>query len=130
MTCFLSNTHKERLQTCTSTFLYQKLNYSKLLKTDPLIKIIIGSALPIHRRNKNNTRAHSKLWSNVNTLNRANNSQISYFEIKHVCLFVCLHAHSVQRHTWVLMGPDSNKMLKPGFSSLVLRSMEIMDRNR
>ncbi len=30
--------------------------------------------------------------------------------------FVCLslHAHSVRRHTWVLMGPDSNKMLKAG----------------
>ncbi len=30
----------------------------------------------------------------------------------------CLHARSVQRHTWVLMGPDSNKMLQPGFKSL------------
>ena len=28
---------------------------------------------------------------------------------------VCLHARSVRRHTWVQMGPDSNKMLKPGF---------------
>ena len=25
--------------------------------------------------------------------------------------------HSVWRHTWVLMGPDSNEMLKPGYKS-------------
>ena len=33
-------------------------------------------------------------------------------------LFVCLHTRSVWRHTWVLMGPDSNKLLKSGFTSL------------
>ena len=31
---------------------------------------------------------------------------------------VCLTGPSMQRHTWVLMGPDSNKMLKPGRKSL------------
>ena len=52
-----------------------------------------------------------------------------------VCLFVCLHVCSVRRHTWVLMGPDTNEMLKPGFklkayiSMLALLSVEI-DRNR
>ncbi len=30
-------------------------------------------------------------------------------------LFVCLHARSVRRHCWVLLGPDSNM---PGFISL------------
>ncbi len=35
------------------------------------------------------------------------------------CLFVYLHARSVRRHTWVLMGPDSNKMLKPGFRAYI-----------
>ena len=30
-----------------------------------------------------------------------------------VCLFVCLTGRSVRRHTWVLMGSNSNKMLKP-----------------
>ncbi len=34
------------------------------------------------------------------------------------CLFVCLHTRSVRRHTWVLMGADSKKTLKPGFKSL------------
>ena len=29
-------------------------------------------------------------------------------------LFVCLTGLSVRRHTWVLMGPDSNKMFEPG----------------
>ncbi len=52
----------------------------------------------------------------------------------YVYLFVCLHPCSVRRHTWVLMGPDLNKMLKPGFkayiSMLALWSMEIIDRNR
>ncbi len=51
-----------------------------------------------------------------------------------VCLFVCLHAHSMRRHTWVLMGQDSNKTLKPGFkayiSMLALWSMEIIDGSR
>ncbi len=27
-------------------------------------------------------------------------------------LFVCLHARSICRHTWVLMGPDSKKQLR------------------
>ena len=31
-----------------------------------------------------------------------------------VCLFVCLTSRSVRRHTWLLMGPGSNKMFKPG----------------
>ena len=35
-----------------------------------------------------------------------------------VCLFVCLTGRSMRRHTWVLMGPDSNKMLKPGLKPL------------
>ena len=35
-----------------------------------------------------------------------------------VCLFVCLTGLSVQRHAWVLLGPDLNKMLKPGYKSL------------
>ena len=38
--------------------------------------------------------------------------------ICYVCLFVCLTGRSVRRHTWVLMGQDSNKMLKPGYKSL------------
>ena len=33
---------------------------------------------------------------------------------KQVRLFVCLTGHSMQRHTWVLMGLDSISMLKPG----------------
>ncbi len=32
--------------------------------------------------------------------------------INTVCLFVRLHARSMRRHTCVLMGPDSDKMLK------------------
>ena len=32
--------------------------------------------------------------------------------------FVCLHARSVRRHTWVLMGPDSNKCSSQAFKSL------------
>ena len=35
-----------------------------------------------------------------------------------VCLFVCLTDHSMERHTWVLIGPDLNKMLKPGYKNL------------
>ena len=31
-----------------------------------------------------------------------------------LCLFVCSTGRAVSKHTWVLMGPDSNKMLKPG----------------
>ena len=30
------------------------------------------------------------------------------------CLFVCSTGRSVWRHTWILMGPDLKKMLKPG----------------
>ena len=36
------------------------------------------------------------------------------FVITQKCI-ICLHACSVWRHTLILMGPDSNKMLKPGF---------------
>ncbi len=32
------------------------------------------------------------------------------YMMPNVCLFVCLHARSVRRHTWVLMRPDLNKM--------------------
>ncbi len=39
------------------------------------------------------------------------NSRVNY-------IFVCLPARSVRKHAWVQMGPDSNKMLKPGFKSL------------
>ncbi len=39
-------------------------------------------------------------------------------KLRFLKLFVCLHARSVRRHTWVVMGPDLNKMLKPGFKSL------------
>ena len=38
----------------------------------------------------------------------------SYFEDRFQSLYVCLTGCSVRRHTWVLMGPDANKMLKPG----------------
>ena len=31
-----------------------------------------------------------------------------------VCLFVCLTSCSVQKDTWVMMGPGSNEILKPG----------------
>ena len=51
---------------------------------------------------------------------------------------ICLLARFVRRHTWILMGPDSNKMLKPGFKSLLYvcwpcRSCRLVygiDRNR
>ncbi len=62
-----------------------------------------------------------------------NHFQKFHYHIGFVCLFTC----SVRRHTWVLMGPDSYKMLKPGVKSLwgllymlALWSMEIIDRNR
>ncbi len=34
--------------------------------------------------------------------------------------FVCLYARSMRWHIWVLLGPDSNKMLRPGFLKLFL----------
>ena len=64
--------------------------------------------------------------------NRPSQAIASTFHLS-VMVFVCLHARSVQRHTWFLMGPDSNRMLMPGFRAyinmLALWSMEIIDRN-
>ncbi len=54
--------------------------------------------------------------------------------ISFICLLVCLIACSVWRHALVLMGPDSNKMFKPGFKKvscmLILWSMELKERKR
>ncbi len=35
----------------------------------------------------------------------------------------------MQRHPWVLMGPDSNEMLKPGFKSLYKYAGLVVYRN-
>ena len=39
-------------------------------------------------------------------------------ESENVYLFVWLTCLSMRRHTWVLMGPDLNKMLRPGYKTL------------
>ena len=41
----------------------------------------------------------------------------------------CLTGHSVWRHTWVLMGPDLNKMLKPGQKSLYKHAGQLVYGN-
>ena len=47
-----------------------------------------------------------------------------------VCLFVCLTGRSLRRHTWVLMGPDLNKMLKPGYKSLYKNAGQAVYENK
>ena len=47
-----------------------------------------------------------------------------------VCLFVCLHARSVWRHTWVLMGPHLNRMLKPCFNAYKYADLVVYGSNR
>ena len=36
----------------------------------------------------------------------------------------------MRRHTWVLMGPDSNKMLKPGYKSLYKHAGRVVYENK
>ena len=46
-----------------------------------------------------------------------------------VCLFVCLTGRSVRRHTWVLMGPDSNKMLQARLKRLYKHAGQLVYGN-
>ena len=56
--------------------------------------------------------------------------KVQYLVWSSIKLFVCLHARSVWRHTWVLMDQNrtkcSSQTLKPYISMLALWSMEII----
>ncbi len=55
------------------------------------------------------------VWGKLNMMLSQDRNHIHVtIEYRHCSV----HARSVWRHTWVLMGPVSNKMLKAGFKSL------------